>query len=139
MARPQKLEPAQIVTVLEQTKGLPALAAERLGCSVSTLYNYADRYPEVKEAMTHQREKRLDIAEGQLWTMINAGNLAATIFYLKCHGRSRGYIERQNIEVTAEDLDSAIAKELERLAHKPAATDEDTEADSNEQDPAVLS
>ena len=112
----EKLTVDQIVAVLEQTKGLPAVTAERLGCSVSTLYNYAGRYARVKEAMQHQKEKRLDIAEGQLWTLINAGNLTAIIFYLKTQGKARGYVENLRVEVGGEDLDAAIENELARLA-----------------------
>ena len=39
----------------------------------------------------------LDYAESQLHKQIGEGSTSATIFYLKTKGKSRGYIERQEI------------------------------------------
>lgn len=127
----------QVVTALNETKGLPAVAAEKLGCTASTIYNYAKRYEAVREALTHQKEKRLDITEGQLWSLINAGNVTAIIFYLKTQGKHRGYVERQEIQVSGEDIDAAIESELARLAGRgqaevtgEAAGDSDPDGDA---------
>lgn len=43
----------------------------------------------------------LDFAESKLLQLLDAGDKTAIIFYLKCKGKSRGYIERQ--EVTGEE------------------------------------
>lgn len=112
MAR-RKFTPRQVIDALRGTQGLPALAAERLGCSVSTLYNYAERYPAVRRALRHQKEKRIDLVEAKLWAAIHEGNISATIFYLKTQGKSRGYIERQ--EVTGADGDPLTLAITERI------------------------
>ena len=97
----QKYTPAQVVDALKATQGLSALAAEKLGCTAQTIYNYAERYASVRDVLAHQREKRLDIAEGQLWRLVQDGNLGAIIFFLKTQGRARGFTERH--EVTGAD------------------------------------
>ena len=101
MAGAQKYTPAQVVEALKATQGLSALAAEKLGCTAQTIYNYAERYASVRDVLAHQREKRLDIAEGQLWRLVQDGNLGAIIFFLKTQGRGRGFTERH--EVTGAD------------------------------------
>jgi len=130
----QRYTAEQVVAALNETKGLPAVAAEKLGCTVSTIYNYAKRYETVRAALTHQKEKRLDIAEGQLWSLINAGNITAIIFYLKTQGKHRGYVERQEVKVSGEDIDAAIENELARLATRGQA--EVTGETAGDSDPA---
>jgi len=61
------------------------------------VYNYAERYASVRDVLAHQREKRIDIAEGQLWRLVQEGNLGAVIFFLKTQGKSRGFTERHEI------------------------------------------
>ena len=46
----------------------------------------------------------LDFAESQLHKQIGDGNSTATIFFLKTKGRGRGYVERQEIHNTGDNL-----------------------------------
>lgn len=91
----------QMIDALNQTMGLYALAADILGCAESTIRKYAANHPEVAEVRDKWREKRLDMAEMQLWRLIDKGNVASIIFYLKTQGKKRGYSERY--EITGED------------------------------------
>ena len=45
------------------------------------------------------KEVETDGVESALHKLINAGNPAAIIFYLKTKGKNRGYIEKQEFEV----------------------------------------
>ena len=50
--------------------------------------------PELQELVTQIRNESLDLAEERLFDLIKEGNVTAIIFYLKCQGKGRGYIER---------------------------------------------
>lgn len=95
--RTQKYTPEQVAEALKATGGLAALAAEKLGCTAHTVTNYANRYASVREVLAHQKEKRIDIAEGQLWRLVQEGNLGAIIFFLKTQGKARGFTERHEV------------------------------------------
>jgi len=54
---------------------------------------------EYKQAVQELGDVALDFAESKLHKLIDQGNPAATIFYLKTKGKERGYVERQEIAV----------------------------------------
>lgn len=76
-------------------------AARILDCARGTVYNYIKTYQAVKAAYESSNEKALDVAEGVLMKQVRKGNMTAVIFFLKTKGKSRGYVERQ--EVTGAD------------------------------------
>lgn len=92
MAKKEKHTPAAVVEALKATGGLVYLAAERLDLSASAVYRYAERHPSVREAMEHQKGRRLDAAESSLWKAIENGEAWAVCFYLKTQGKHRGYV-----------------------------------------------
>lgn len=53
--------------------------------------------PELQQAREDAETKILDLAEGKLIKAIRDEKLAAIIFYLKCKGKARGYIEKTEI------------------------------------------
>jgi hypothetical protein len=59
----EKFTPAQIIAALELAAGVYMGAAQKLGCSRTTIANYAERYAEVKLAHERILEERLDLAE----------------------------------------------------------------------------
>lgn len=97
MAGREAYTPEMIIAALDANQGLVYLAAESLGCTGQTIYNYAKRYAKVREAIKEHKEKRKDRVELSLWKLINEGNVAAIIFYLKTQAKDRGYIERQEV------------------------------------------
>jgi hypothetical protein len=92
---------AQIIEALKATKGMVYLAADKLGCSHQTVYNYIERYPTVKTEWDSQNGKMGDTAELKLYQAIINGEPWAVAFYLKTKGKTRGYVERS--EVTGAD------------------------------------
>ena len=119
MAAPRKYTQAQMLTALEQAKGMTTVAARLLGCAVDTVYAYLERYPALEAAKRQQREGMTDVAELALYKAIQSGEAWAVCFYLKTQGKGRGYVERQ--EITGAD-GGAIAVEAaparERLRAK---------------------
>ena len=87
----------QVIAAIKDSRGFASKAADILGVSRSTFYRYLDKYATAKQALQDTREKRHDYVENQLMKLIDSGNVASTIFYLKTQCKSRGYVERQEV------------------------------------------
>jgi hypothetical protein len=84
---------SQVIDALRTHHGLLALAADELGCSRQTLYNYAERYPLVATVLADERERLVDVAESGLYYHLLERAPWAIAFVLKSLGRGRGYGE----------------------------------------------
>ena len=76
--------------------------ARRLNVTRATVYNYAKRWKTVEDAIEEEKQGMLDFTENQLFKQVQAGNITAIIFTLKTIGKSRGYVERQEHDLTGE-------------------------------------
>lgn len=118
MSKPERYTAEQVATAITQSRGIIATAAESLGCTRQTVEKYINRYSVVKEACREARESTIDFVESKLLKNIDAGDTTAMIFFLKTIGKSRGYIERQ--EVTGADggsikVDATIKSAIEKV------------------------
>jgi hypothetical protein len=110
MARKEQFTAAQVIEALEKTRGLKGPAAQALGCSRRTLYNYEKRYASVAEAIEEQRELNLDAAEMSLLRAVERGEAWAVCFYLKTQAKHRGYTEKAEVEVLVkQELQAMLA------------------------------
>lgn len=91
---------AEIIAAIYKANGLIAPAARILKCSRETIYARRAE-PAIADAITMARYYALDEAEEALHDLVEAREPAAVFFMLKTLGKSRGYIERQ--EVTGAD------------------------------------
>jgi predicted Zn-dependent protease len=89
-----------MLEALERTLGVVSPAAEAANIERKSHYNWMKDDAEYKAAVESIQEKAIDFAENALHKLIKEGNPASTIFFLKTKGKKRGYIERQEIEVT---------------------------------------
>ena len=87
----------EVIQAIEESRGFASKAAEILGVSRTTFYKYIKNYKTAKQALEDTREKRHDYVENKLMKLIDSGNVAATLFYLKTQCKARGYVERQEI------------------------------------------
>lgn len=78
---------------------------------------------DLQEARKEATEILLDVSENKLLQLINQGDRSAIIFFLKCKGKDRGYIERQEITGTMKTevqkpnpYDELSTAELKKLA-----------------------
>ena len=74
---------------------------EAAGIARRTYQVWRKEDQEFHSAICEMEEQLLDLAESKLMAKIKEGNMTAVIFFLKCKGKARGYIERQ--EVTGAD------------------------------------
>jgi hypothetical protein len=93
----RRYTPDEIIAALQQTRGLVAVAAERLGCADETVRRHVRNNARVAEALRHEREKLLDWGELALYRAVQNGEAWAVCFLLKTLGKSRGFVERQEL------------------------------------------
>ncbi|MCL2305251.1 MAG: hypothetical protein FWC43_07905 [Planctomycetaceae bacterium] len=90
-------------TVLEQlrkTHGIIATACVHANVGRQTFYRWLAEDEQFKSDVEDVIEITTDKVEAKLLEQVNRGNLTAIIFYLKCKGKKRGWVERQEVEHT---------------------------------------
>ena len=93
----RKYSVEQIIAALGESHGMIAPAARSLGCSRDTIRRYLAEDAEIAQAIADEREATTDLAENKLRDAIIRGEAWAICFYLKCQGKSRGYVERAEL------------------------------------------
>jgi len=124
MPTQQKFTAEQMVAALIETRGMVYHAANRLGCSAQTVYNYVKRYATVRRAKEQAEGMMLDNAELALNSAILGGQPWAVMFVLKTKGKQRGYVERQ--EISGPEGKELVVNIVRRPAEKPDRAIPDT-------------
>jgi hypothetical protein len=93
----RKYTAEQVIAALGESHGMIAPAARSLGCSRDTIRRYLAEDAEIAQAIADEREATTDLAENKLRDAIIRGEAWAICFYLKCQGKSRGYVERAEL------------------------------------------
>jgi hypothetical protein len=104
-----------MIEALEKSLCVVTSACKQVGINRSTHYEWIKNDPEYADQVKNLENIVLDFAESQLHKQIKDGNTTATIFLLKTKGKSRGYIERQEL-VT--DSDNFFKVEIIDNEHK---------------------
>lgn len=118
--RVQTYTDEMISDALYQAKGLTYAAAQILGMDYGYLCVRVNKSPLLLQVRRDAIERRLDIAEITLDDLVatpGPSQLGATCFFLKCRGKERGYVERQEVAQTNApvDLDSMNDEQLTAL------------------------
>lgn len=114
MATKTNILKGNLLEALEQSLGVVTTACKIVDCNRSTFYKYYNNDSNFRESVDELQNMTLDFAESQLHKQIQDGNTTATIFYLKTKGKRRGYIERKEVEVTAEVSTSKLSAEARK-------------------------
>ena len=88
----------RLLVALEECKGIVTDACKAAGVSRTSFYDYTKKDPDFKKAVDDVENIAIDHVEGKLFKLIDELNAPAIIFYLKCKGKKRGYIEKQEVE-----------------------------------------
>jgi hypothetical protein len=102
----------QVIEALHAHHGLLTLTADTLQCNRQTLYNYAQRYPAVAEAIADARERLVDLAEQGLIEHLQQRAPWAISLTLRTLGRRRGYEDKP---APPSPSDSGSAQEWEAI------------------------
>ena len=107
MAAKTNILKRSLLDALEQSLGIITTACKIVGCNRSTFYGH------------YSRDKEFRAAVDDIQNITLEGNVTATIFYLKTKGKKRGYIERREVEMTAEisttKLSDAARKKIDDI------------------------
>lgn len=80
--------------------GVITTIANRLNVQRKTVYEWLVKHPEMKEYIEQETEKILDMAEISLFSQVKDKDLGATKYLLSTKGKNRGYIEKQEKELS---------------------------------------
>jgi tRNA(Leu) C34 or U34 (ribose-2'-O)-methylase TrmL len=89
----------KMIQALELNLGNVTLSCKAMNISRDTHYRWMREDKEYRRAVKDMENAALDFAESQLLKQIAKGNPLSTIFFLKCKGKKRGYIEQNNLEI----------------------------------------
>jgi hypothetical protein len=106
-----RYDPDEVAAVIRAQAGLTTYAARALGMSHDTIKRYIRDFPVCEQAFEDTRAEVLDLAESTLYKAIKAGDMQATLFYLKTQGRSRGYSEHFDLRAWLLERAEALAEE----------------------------
>jgi hypothetical protein len=93
-----------MLDALEKSLGVVTSAAKAVGVGRTTHYLWMQEDKEYKAAVDELSDVAIDFAESQLHKQIKEGNSTATIFFLKTKGKKRGFVERQEVDVSSGKL-----------------------------------
>jgi tRNA(Leu) C34 or U34 (ribose-2'-O)-methylase TrmL len=89
----------KMIQALELNLGNVTASCKAMNISRDTHYRWMKEDKEYRRAVKDMENAALDFAESQLLKQIAKGNPLSTIFFLKCKGKKRGYIEQNNLEI----------------------------------------
>lgn len=93
----------EFAVMLEKAGGFKSRLAKQLGISVSAVCHRIKRSKYLQEQCKTIEETVLDMAEAGLLKAAQNGEPWAITFILKCKGRKRGWVERQDVSITGAD------------------------------------
>ena len=114
MNKSRHIKKESLLAALEQSLGVASIACKLADIPRSTYYKWIKEDDVFLKGVKEIENVALDFAESQLHKQIKDGNTTATIFYLKTKGKKRGYIERKEVEMTADISTSKLSTEAKK-------------------------
>ena len=100
MVRDTQDSKKKMLEALEYNLGIVSTSCASADVSRATHYRWLKEDEDYKAYVKDIHEAAIDFVEGQLYAKIKDKDTASIIFYLKSKAKHRGYIERQQVEVT---------------------------------------
>lgn len=94
-----------LLQALENSLGIVSTACNRTGISRSSYYKWYKEDEEFRKKVDDIDNVKLDFVESKLFKNIENEKEKSIIFYLQHKGHKRGYIQRQNINLTSNEED----------------------------------
>ena len=94
-----------LLQALESSLGIVSTACTQANVSRSSFYKWYNEDEEFKNKVDEIDNVKLDFVESKLFKNIENEKEKSIIFYLQHKGHKRGYIQRQNINLTSNEED----------------------------------
>ena len=94
-----------LLQALESSLGIVSTACNRTGLSRSSFYKWYKEDEEFRQKVDEIDNVKLDYVETKLFKNIENEKEKSIIFYLQHKGHKRGYVQRQNINLTSNEED----------------------------------
>ena len=101
MNKSRHIKKETLLKALEKSLGVVTIACKKADIPRSTYYKWLKDDEEFRQQVQEIENVALDFAESQLHQQIQDNSTAATIFFLKTKGKSRGYTEKSELDVTS--------------------------------------
>ena len=104
-AKDREAAMADFLIAYEKSLGVLKPACEMTGMCRKTIWEWRKKYPEFDEACRECEETAIDFVESKMFKSIDKGGKGSEslmIFYLKTKAKHRGYVEKQEIDMSAE-------------------------------------
>jgi len=117
-----RLTKPKLLQAVAEFKGNLAVIAQNLNVTRQTIYNHIHGDEEIGQAVEAAREAATDFVENSLYAKALRGDTTAMIFWLKCRGRDRGWIEhRDYVPPSAETPEETAFREAAEKIYKQGA------------------
>lgn len=93
------LKQLAMVEAMEKNLGIVTTSCRQVGIARVTHYEWIKTNKEYRKEIKDIENVALDFAESHLHKQIAKGNPLSTMFYLKCKGKKRGFIEQNIVEL----------------------------------------
>jgi len=100
----------KMADALRKSHGNLKLAAQMLQCSREAVRLRVERVKSLRDIVTEEREAVIDVAESALYTKVLEGDMRAIEFTLRTIGKGRGYVEKQQTELTGKGGETIVLK-----------------------------
>lgn len=121
--RKQKYTEKQILEAIKGSAGIKTTIIKKLGITYPTFQVYLNKYKTVRDALLVEEETVLDMAEGNLFKLIQNGDTAAIFYYLNNKGKKRGYgYQREKLPDTT---DAPIEERVTGVLETPGMISEE--------------
>ena len=119
------LKKETLLQSLESSMGIVSTACNKTGISRSSFYKWYKEDEEFRKKVDEIDSVKLDFVESQLFKNIQNLKEKSIIFYLQHKGHKRGYIQKQNINLTSnEEKINKIEIEIVKPTGNSSSTEE---------------
>tara|TARA_Y100001963_G_scaffold106182_1_gene146722 strand:+ start:2390 stop:2770 length:381 start_codon:yes stop_codon:yes gene_type:complete len=103
MSKKEHIKKKMLLESLENSLGIVSTACGKVNVSRSSFYKWYKEDEDFRKKVNEIDNVKLDFVESQLFKNIQNLKEKSIIFYLQHKGHKRGYIQKQNINLTSNE------------------------------------